>query len=92
MSDIPEGYFLDHIQNRQAMRARGYSHPYLPLCPISRLANTNSGHSNGGEGLERTFASTLSSYSQGIQEEFAAALLHPVDLPSPARQGRPTGS
>jgi hypothetical protein len=40
---IPPGYFLDHVQNRKAIRQRGYTHPYLRLCPVSRAVNTSGG-------------------------------------------------
>jgi hypothetical protein len=52
---IPEGYFLDHIQNRAAVRLRWYSHPYLRLCPVSRTVNTSGGHATGGEGMEKDY-------------------------------------
>ncbi|MDR1969585.1 MAG: hypothetical protein LBQ32_13005 [Burkholderiaceae bacterium] len=58
MPAIPAGYFLDHIQNRRAIRQRSYSHPYLRLCPVSRTVNTSGGHAAGGEGMERAFLAT----------------------------------
>ena len=66
MPAIPGGYFLDHVQNRKAIGLRGNSHPYLRLCPVSRLVNTSGGHSAGGEGIEKrflagTYAATLAS-------------------------------
>lgn len=51
-------YFLDHIQNRKAIRLRESSHPYLRLCPVHRTVNTSGGHATGGEGMERAFLST----------------------------------
>lgn len=53
MPSIPEGEFLDHVQNRRAIRLRDYSHPYVRLCPVSRLVNTSGGASSGAEGMER---------------------------------------
>jgi hypothetical protein len=49
---MPPGYFLDHIQNRRAMRLRGRSHPWLRLCPVHRRVNTSGGSPVGGEGME----------------------------------------
>ena len=60
MPPIPAHYVLDHVQNRKAIRLRGYSHPYLRLCPVSRTVNTSGGHDAGGEGMERAFLSTHS--------------------------------
>lgn len=58
MPMLPTNYFLDHVQNRKAIRLRGYSHPYLRLCPVHRTVNTSGGHATGGEGMERAFLST----------------------------------
>jgi hypothetical protein len=55
MPPIPANYFLDHVQNRIAIRKRAYSHPYLRLCPVDRRVNTSGGHSAGGEGHEKRF-------------------------------------
>ena len=46
MPPIPAGYFLDHVQNREAIRLRGLSHPFLRLCPVSDRKSTrlNSSH------------------------------------------------
>lgn len=51
--EIPPEYVLDHIKNREAIRLRNYSHPFLRLCPISKIANTNSGGKYGMEGMEK---------------------------------------
>jgi hypothetical protein len=59
MPPFPADYFLDHVQNRRAIRARGYTHPYLRLCPVSRRVNTSGGHQTGGEGLEREYLEAL---------------------------------
>jgi hypothetical protein len=59
MPPITAATFLDHIQNRRAMRLRWYSHPYLRLCPVSRGTNTSSGHATGGEGMEVEFLRTV---------------------------------
>jgi hypothetical protein len=58
MPAIPAGSFLDHVQNRKAIRLRGCSHPYLRLCPVDRAVNTSGGHAAGGEGMERAFLSS----------------------------------
>jgi len=55
MPDIPPDYFLDHVQNCEAIRTRGNSHPYLRLCPVHRRVNTSGGHNAGGEGMEKRF-------------------------------------
>ena len=54
MPPIPQGYVLDHIQNREAIRLRLYSHPYVRLCSVSRKVNANGGHRTGTEGQEKT--------------------------------------
>jgi hypothetical protein len=51
----PSGYFLDHVQNRKAIRFRDRSHPWLRLCPVSRGVNTSGGSIAGGEGMEKAF-------------------------------------
>jgi hypothetical protein len=56
---IPPGYFLDHIQNRRAIRLRGRSHPWLRLCPVTRRVNTSGGSLAGGEGMEYEYLSTM---------------------------------
>jgi hypothetical protein len=56
---IPPGYFLDHVQNRKAIRQRGYTHPYLRLCPVSRTVNTSGGSQYGGEGMEKEYLEYL---------------------------------
>lgn len=66
---IPEGCFLDHVQNRKAIRLRDYSHPYVRLCPVSRLVNTSSGVRNGAEGMERAH---LASAAEGNAAAIAA--------------------
>lgn len=63
-------YFLDHVQNRQAVRLRceirreartrgypdvGQCHAYLRLCPVRATVNTDGGVDQGGEGLERAY-------------------------------------
>lgn len=74
MPEIPEDYFLDHIQNREAIRLRDYSHPYLRLCPVSRKVNTNAGGRTGGEGLEKNFIRSLGDYSEETQSAFQEAI------------------
>jgi hypothetical protein len=53
MPQLPHGEFLDHVQNRRAIRLRNYSHPYVLLCPVSRQVNTSAGVRTGAEGMER---------------------------------------
>jgi len=48
MPEIPANFVLDHIQNREAIRLREYSHPYLRLCPISSQVNTSGGTNTRG--------------------------------------------
>lgn len=55
MPAIPQGYVLDHVQNRIAVQNRGYLHPYLRLCPVRQSVNTSGGHSAGGEGKEKEY-------------------------------------
>lgn len=59
MSPVSSETFLDHIQNRRAARLRWYSHPFLRLCPVSRITNTNSGHASGAEGVEVAYVKSL---------------------------------
>lgn len=58
MSPIPGGEFLDHVQNRRAIRLRDYSHPYVRLCLVSRRVNTSAGVNSGAEGMERAHLET----------------------------------
>jgi hypothetical protein len=53
MPPIPDGYVLDHIQNREAIRLSWYSQPYLRLCPVSREVNSSGGNKTGPEGMEK---------------------------------------
>lgn len=55
---IPDGYFLDHVQNRQEMRLRDLTHPWLRLCPVRRGVNTSGGSVQGGEGMEKEYLRT----------------------------------
>jgi len=80
---IPEGYFLDHIQNREAIRLRRYSHPYLRLCPVSRQVNTSGGTNLGGEGMEKDFLRSLLEKPASEREEFFAKLDHGVVYADP---------
>ena len=73
MPDISDGYVLDHIQNREAVRLKGYSHPYIRLCPVSRRVNTSGGHSFGGEGLEKEFLKSLPTLSAEAKAAFEKA-------------------
>lgn len=83
MPPVPAGYFLDHIQNREAIRLRGYSHPYLRLCPVSRQVNTSGGHAAGGEGMEKDFLRGLKNESPALQDKVAQALAVPIVYADP---------
>lgn len=74
MPEIPAGHFLDHIQNREAVRLRGYSHPYLRLCPVSRQVNTSGGAVTGGEGMEKQFLRSLPEQPEEIRARLREAL------------------
>jgi hypothetical protein len=64
---IPPGYFLDHVQNREAIRLRNYSHPYIRLCPVSRAVNTSGGVDTGGEGMEKQYLRDLQQAPAAVQ-------------------------
>ena len=74
MPTIPSGYFLDHVQNREAIRLREYSHPYLRLCPVSRHVNTSGGSRYGGEGLEKVFLRNLANQPAPVQTATSEAV------------------
>ena len=78
------GEVLDHIQNRRAVRLRGYSHPYLRLCPVSKAVNTNAGGRLGSEGLERTHIASVADLSPEWQAEIARILSFPIQYADPA--------
>jgi hypothetical protein len=80
LPEIPKNYFLDHIQNREAVRLREYSHPFLRLCPVFRNVNTSGGHSSGGEGMEKAF---LDSRSPEEKLRLAALLQYAVQYADP---------
>lgn len=80
---IPEWYFLDHIQNREAIRLRGYSHPYLRLCPVSRHVNTSGGTNTGGEGMEKDFLRSFQDKPESEWKVFLAKLDHAVVYADP---------
>ncbi len=83
MPSVPPGYFLDHVQNREAVRLRGHSHPYLRLCPVSRRVNTSGGGARGGEGIEKDVVRDLASYSPWFQELFRQSMEHPLRYADP---------
>lgn len=83
MPAIPEGYFLDHVQNREAIRLREYSHPYLRLCPVSRTVNTNAGGNTGGEGMEKEFLRSMKKKSPEHQTKFREKLKHHIVYADP---------
>ena len=75
--------FLDHIQNREAVRIGNYSHPYIRLCPVSRLVNTNGGGNTGGEGMEKESLRGLSQADPSAREAALRALRALVVLADP---------
>jgi len=85
------GLFLDHIQNRKAIRGRGLSHPYLRLCPVSSDVNTSGGCVTGGEGMEKAFIKYLGTKSTGakaklktaLRANFAEAIAYPIQYADP---------
>ena len=83
MPDIPSEYFLDHIQNREAIRLRDYSHPFLRLCPVSRIVNTSGGGVRGGEGLEKEFLRSLKEKPSYIWQDFLKKLQYPIVYADP---------
>jgi hypothetical protein len=83
MPPIPAGAFLDHIQNREAIRLRDYSHPYIRLCPVSHRTNTSGGHSAGGEGMEKEYLRSRKSKSKKVQQQFRAELAFKVQYADP---------
>lgn len=80
---IPDGFFLDHIQNREAIRLREYSHPYLRLCPVSRQVNTSGGTNTGGEGMEKEFLRSLKDKPKAERDAFLKKLDHGVVYADP---------
>lgn len=75
--------FLDHIQNREAVRLGGYSHPFLRLCPVSRETNTSGGLDNGAEGMEKQHLQGLDQQPEVIQASVRKALKKPIVLADP---------
>jgi hypothetical protein len=76
MPAIPPNYFLDHVQNRIAIRLRDRSHPYLRLCPVDRRVNTSGGHRAGGEGMEKEFLASRPS----VRVQHTIIYADPMDL------------
>lgn len=83
MPAISPGYVLDHVQNREAIRLRGYSHPYLRLCPVSRQGNTSGGSPYGGEGLEKAFLRSLPNQSAPVQAAVREGLMGKIVYADP---------
>jgi len=83
MPEIPAGYVLDHVQNREAIRLRGYSHPYLRLCPVSRRVNTSGGTNTGGEGMEKEFVRSLAEQPEPVQRSFHDGLEYDIVYADP---------
>ena len=84
MPPLAAGYVLDHVQNRNAVRLRDYSHPYLRLCPVSGAVNTSGGVNAGGEGMEKEYVRSLSTADpNGVLAQFAQRKIiyaDPMDL------------
>ena len=86
MPPISKDYVLDHIQNREAVRLRWYTHPYLRLCPVSRVVNTSSGHKTGCEGIAKEStrrALQLAAKSDELRKHvtsFRVVYADPIDL------------
>jgi len=80
---LAEGCMLDHVQNREAIRLRDYSHPYLRLSPVSRLVNTNGGARTGGEGMEKQFLRSLKEKPVEVREQFLQSLRYPIVYADP---------
>jgi hypothetical protein len=74
MSKIPPDHVLDHIQNREAVRLRGYSHPYIRLCPVHWGVNTSAGHDTGGEGMEKEYLRSLDQQPESVQVAVEVAM------------------
>ena len=83
MPPIPPGYLLDHIQNRIAIRMRGFTHPYLRLCPVSRGVNTSGGSNSGGEGMEKEFLNKLSTLPQTMRDAAARSMVSRIVYADP---------
>lgn len=74
LPQLSQEHVLDHVHNRHATRLRGYLHPYLRLCPVSRAVNTSGGVNTGGEGMEKAYLRTLAGQEKtadGILTQFA---------------------
>lgn len=84
MPSIPAGYFLDHVQNRTAIAMRGFSHPLVRLCPVSRAVNTNAGHSFGMEGMEKDYVDQMMNTDGHIKEEFQKRIDHAIVYADPS--------
>lgn len=81
-----EGEFLDHVQNRKAIRLRWYSHPFVRLAPVARAVNTSGGHSSGGEGMECEYLRSLQDKPEAaaelraLVESYRVQYADPMDL------------
>lgn len=53
LDQLDRSTVLDHVHNRAQSRMDGYMHPFLRLCPISRLTNTSGGLNRGFEGMAK---------------------------------------
>lgn len=84
MPKIVGTQFLDHIANRKATRSRGYLHPYIRLCPISRKTNTNAGHRCGAEGLECEYMNNVKALPKGQREALIDAMRSRVVYADPS--------
>lgn len=82
-AELKSETFLDHVQNREAVRLRGYDYPYLRLCPVSRSVNTSGGAQSGGEGMEKEYARTWTEEEILKKREERASGERPVVLADP---------
>lgn len=80
---IPTGHFLDHVQNRECIRLRDNSHPYLRLCPVGRTVNTSGGHSSGGEGMEQEFLKSFATRSEDERRRLKDILNYAIQYADP---------
>ena len=81
--ELTREIFLDHIQNRAAVRISGYRHPFLRLCPVSRETNTSAGLDKGTEGMEKCELRKLKQQPVHIRQRTGRALAAPVVLADP---------
>lgn len=81
--ELTREVFLDHVQNREAVRLGNYSHPFLRLCPISRKTNTSGGLDSGAEGMEKAEMRKLKQKPEQTRERVERCLAAPMVLADP---------